>query len=136
MKNFLVKSKLSTAKKSKTTTFSQVFHPKNVGNFLGKSKVNFWTKNEDFEQCVFGTLMLITHIKLFACSSSKRTDSRAIKRMRSGMSYLSSYLSFIFLRSSSFSFSVLIGGGLGKGVRFSANLSSSFLRACNRGAPF
>ena len=26
---FLVKSKLSTAKKSKTTTFSRVFHPKN-----------------------------------------------------------------------------------------------------------
>ena len=47
---FLVKSKLSTAKKSKTTTFSRVFHPK-IDNFLGKSKLNFWTKNEDFEQC-------------------------------------------------------------------------------------
>ena len=44
---FLMKSKLSTAKKSKTTTFSRVFPP----NFLGKSKLNFWTKNEDFEQC-------------------------------------------------------------------------------------
>ena len=48
---FLVKSKLSTAKKSKTTTFSRVFHPK-IDNFLGKSKLNFWTRNEDFEQCV------------------------------------------------------------------------------------
>ena len=48
---FLVKSKLSTAKKSKTTTFSRVFHPKKIDNFLGKSKLNFWTKNEDFEQC-------------------------------------------------------------------------------------
>ena len=79
---FLVKSKLSTAKKSKTTTFSRVFHPKffltiflvkaklskakkspipqhfrkffiqKIDNFLGKSKLNFWTKNEDFEPCV------------------------------------------------------------------------------------
>ena len=48
---FLVKSKLSTAKKSKTTTFSRVFHPKKIDNFLGKSKLKFWTKNEDFEQC-------------------------------------------------------------------------------------
>ena len=36
-------------KKSKTTTFSRVFHPKKIDNFLGKSKLNFWTKNEDFE---------------------------------------------------------------------------------------
>ena len=50
--NFLVKSKLSTAKKSKTTTFSRVFHPRKIDNFLGKSKLNFWTTNEDFEQCV------------------------------------------------------------------------------------
>ena len=42
---------MSTAKKSKTTTFSRVFHPKKIDNFLGKSKLNFWTKNEDFEHC-------------------------------------------------------------------------------------
>ena len=48
---FLLKSKLSTAKKSKTTTFSRVFHPKKIDNFLGKSKLNLWTKNEDFEHC-------------------------------------------------------------------------------------
>ena len=36
---FLVKSKLSTtAKKSKTTKFLRVFHPKKVDNFLRKSK--------------------------------------------------------------------------------------------------
>ena len=52
-----MKSKLSTAKKSKTTTFSRVFHPKKIDNFLGKLKLNFWTKNEDFEQCVFGKLV-------------------------------------------------------------------------------
>ena len=46
-----MKSKLSTAKKSKITTFSRVFHPKKIDNFLKKSKLNFWTKNEDFEQC-------------------------------------------------------------------------------------
>ena len=49
---FLVKSKLSTAKKSKTTTFSRFFQPpKKIDNCLGKSKLNFWTKKEDFEQC-------------------------------------------------------------------------------------
>ena len=48
---FLVKLKLSTAKKSKTITFSRVFHSKKFDNFLGKSKLNFWTKSEDFEQC-------------------------------------------------------------------------------------
>ena len=48
-----MKSKLSTAKKSKTTTFSRVFHPQKIANFLGKSKLNFWTKNEDLEQCAF-----------------------------------------------------------------------------------
>ena len=48
---FLVKSKLSTAKKSKTTTIFTSFSPKKIDSFLGKSKLNFWTKNEDFEQC-------------------------------------------------------------------------------------
>ena len=47
---FLVKSKLPTAKKSKTTTFSRVFQTKNR-QLSRKSKLNFWTKNEDFEQC-------------------------------------------------------------------------------------
>ena len=73
---------MSTAKKSKTPTFSRVFQPTffwqffswnisclqlkspktqhfhefftpKIDNFLGKSKLNFWTKNEDFEQCEF-----------------------------------------------------------------------------------
>ena len=47
-----MKSKLATAKKSKTTTFSRVFHLKKIDSFLGISKLNFWTKNEDFKQCV------------------------------------------------------------------------------------
>ena len=42
---------VNKTKKSKTTTFSRVFHPQKIDNFLGKSKLNFWTKNEDFEQC-------------------------------------------------------------------------------------
>ena len=46
-----MKSKLSTAKKSKTTTFSRVFYPKKIDNFFGNPKLKFWTKNEDFEQC-------------------------------------------------------------------------------------
>ena len=41
---FLVKSKLSRAKKFKTKTFSRVFHTQKSDNFLGKSKVDFWTK--------------------------------------------------------------------------------------------
>ena len=48
-------TKLSTAKKSKTSTFSRVFHPKKLTIFsenLENLKLNFWTKNEDFEQCV------------------------------------------------------------------------------------
>ena len=28
-----------------------MFHPQKMDNFHGKSKLNFWTKNEDFEQC-------------------------------------------------------------------------------------
>ena len=41
---FFVKSKLSTAKKSKTTTISRVFHPKKSTILLGKSKLDFCTK--------------------------------------------------------------------------------------------
>jgi len=40
---FLVKSNLSTAKKSKTTTFSRVFHPKKNRQFSRE----FLDKNED-----------------------------------------------------------------------------------------
>ena len=48
---FLVKSKLPTAKKSKTAAFSRVVTHNNSTIFLRKSLLNFWTKNEDFEQC-------------------------------------------------------------------------------------
>ena len=77
--NFLGKSKLSTTKTCKSPTFSRVFYPtyfwhffswnqscqqlkksqtaafsrvltqNNSTIFLGKSNLNFWTKNEDFE---------------------------------------------------------------------------------------
>ena len=43
-----------TAKKYKSTTFSRVFQPQKIDNFLGKAKLNFWTKNEDFEHCALG----------------------------------------------------------------------------------
>merc|ERR1711860_295554 len=43
---FLVKSKLSTAKKSKTTTFSRVFHPKKITFFLVKSKLSTAEKSK------------------------------------------------------------------------------------------
>ena len=45
-----MKSKLSTAKKSKTTTFSRVFHPKKPDN--REIEVEFLDKNQDFEQFV------------------------------------------------------------------------------------
>ena len=41
---FLVKSKLSTAKKSKTTTFSRVFHPKKLTIFSGNQSWIFGQK--------------------------------------------------------------------------------------------
>ena len=41
---FVVKSKLSTAKKSKTTTFSRVFHPKKINNFSGNQSWIFGQK--------------------------------------------------------------------------------------------
>ena len=45
------KSQISQFNFDKNPTFSRVFHPKFFANFLGKLKLNFWTKNEDFEQC-------------------------------------------------------------------------------------
>ena len=42
-------------KKSKTTAFSRIFHPKKTTIFSGNQSwilANFRTKNEDFEQCV------------------------------------------------------------------------------------
>ena len=46
---FLMKSKLSTGKKSKTAAFSQVFDPKQFDNNFSReiAKLNFWTKTED-----------------------------------------------------------------------------------------
>ena len=48
----LVKSKLSTVKKIQNHNIFTSFSSKKIDNFLGKSKLNFWTKNEDFKQCV------------------------------------------------------------------------------------
>ena len=45
---FLVKSKLSTAKKPQTTTFSRVFHPKKIDNFSREIKVEFLDKKWRF----------------------------------------------------------------------------------------
>ena len=40
------------SKNSILTSFHEFFTQKKMDNFLGKPKLNFWTKNEDFEQCV------------------------------------------------------------------------------------
>ena len=39
-------------KSPKPQRFHEFFTPKKIDNYLGKPKLNFWTKNEDFEQCV------------------------------------------------------------------------------------
>ena len=58
-----MKSKLSTAKKAKTTTFSRVFHTQKIDNFSREIKVDFLDKkNEDFEQCVSITLKLLLNL--------------------------------------------------------------------------
>ena len=54
---FLVKSKLSTAKKSKTTTFSRVFHP--------PKKSTIFSGNQSW---IFGQKMKISN-SVFNCSS-------------------------------------------------------------------
>ena len=38
-------------KSPKPQHFHEFFIPKKIDIFFGKSKFNFWTKNEDFEQC-------------------------------------------------------------------------------------
>ena len=53
---FLVKSKLWTAKKSKTGALSRVFTQICLTIFLVKLKLNFYTKNKDFEQCAIGAV--------------------------------------------------------------------------------
>ena len=84
----------------KTPTFSRVFHPKffwqffsynqscqqlkspkprlfhefftqKIDNFLRKSKLNFWTKNEDFEQCVILTKLEAQNAICIACQIKK-----------------------------------------------------------------
>ena len=65
---FLVKSKLSRAKQSKTTSFSRVFHPEKIDNFLGKSKLNFWTQKMKISKSV--KIAFIKSQNLKTCFSS------------------------------------------------------------------
>ena len=51
---FLVKSKLSTAKISKTTTSSRVFHLKKMDNFSREIKVEYLNKKWRFRSVCFG----------------------------------------------------------------------------------
>ena len=41
------------------------FLTQKIDNFLGKSKLNFWTKNEDFEQCGFFKSKILHFFWLF-----------------------------------------------------------------------
>ena len=51
LKLFLVQSKLPSAIMSRPVAFSRFFHQKKIDTLLGKKKLNFWTKSEDFEKC-------------------------------------------------------------------------------------
>ena len=62
----LVKSKFLTVQNSKTAVFSRVFTQNNSTIFLGEVKLNFWTKNEDFEQCVI--ILIVQFILIFFLS--------------------------------------------------------------------
>ena len=60
---FLVKSKLSRAKKSETTTFPRVFHPQKNPQFSREIKVDFLDKKSRFRTVCMHTLWNIS--KLF-----------------------------------------------------------------------
>ena len=50
---FSGKQSCQQLKNLKPQHFHEFFTQNNSTIFLGKSKLNFWTKNEDFEQCAF-----------------------------------------------------------------------------------
>ena len=78
-------------KSPKPQHFHEFFNQKKIDNFLGKSKLNFWTKNEDFEQCLgkrpknlglpglggsFGALERSSDFAITELSSPPNGDSR------------------------------------------------------------
>ena len=50
---FSLTQRCQKLKSPKPKHFHEFFSPQKIDNFLGKSKLNFWTKNQDFEQCNF-----------------------------------------------------------------------------------
>ena len=87
---FLVKSKLSTDKKPKTTTFSQVFHPKKW-QFSREIKLEFWDKKWRFRtvwivKLHFWTLYLAWTEGRFGMVTSNivELDSISIKVVQNG----------------------------------------------------
>ena len=57
------------------------FYTKIIDNFLGKSKLNFWTKNEGFEQCALCRLQsqISLSIKLLQIPTAKRASILVLK---------------------------------------------------------
>ena len=49
--NFSRAIKVVNSSKGQNHNIFTSFSLKKIDNFLGKSKLDFWTKNEDFEQC-------------------------------------------------------------------------------------
>ena len=72
---FLVKSKMSIAKKPKTTTFSRVFHPKNR-QFSLEIKVEFLDKKWRFRTVCFTNIIFKFHLmSLSSFSVKSKRDS-------------------------------------------------------------
>ena len=55
--------------------------PKKIDNFLRKSKLNFWTKNEDFEQCVCKRMKISNFCFVVQFCSCTRTKRRKRAKM-------------------------------------------------------
>ena len=90
---FLVKSKLSTAKKSKTTTFSRVFHPKKSTIFSGnqswifgqKMKISnsvWWWRHKTYLPKAF-TGGINLRVLIPSCSTSFSYFNLSVRHMRS-----------------------------------------------------
>ena len=67
----------------KTPTFSRVFQPIKSTIFFGKSKLNFWTKNEDFEQCDFSNMSINHPLVCGIVSPDGMLDPQRFTPMRS-----------------------------------------------------
>ena len=55
--NFSREIKVVNSYKAQNHNIFTSFSPRKIDIFFGKSKLNFWTENKDFEQCVLWVLL-------------------------------------------------------------------------------